>query len=433
MSVVPFTFASQTGQIALSELDVNFANVKAFADTAGNVTGNAQGNITSVGILTSLTSAGNITAPLFLGSLIGNVSGNISGNLVVAGANRQVVFNDGGIANATAGMIFNKVGNSFSVNGNVIGANIFASGNGTIAGNLIVSTSGEFGIPSTQTILSLANVRAETIYIGDQKGTNVYIANTTSNTYFGGNTTANGWIYGNALFSTSGNIGVSPGVTTLRLGNINPTTIWIGGNAGNVNLANVNSNTQVSGNLITGGNLSVTGTSTLTGNATAPTAANGTNSTQVATTAFVGNAIKNYLPSGVILMWSGTVASIPAGWFLCDGGNSTPDLRDRFVVGAGSTYTPGNTGGSANAIVVSHTHTASSVVSDPGHSHGYTSPASATSDATGFDTEIAATAAANTAAATTGITVATTVNSTGSSATNANLPPYYALAYIMKA
>jgi hypothetical protein len=271
------------------------------------------------------------------------------------------------------------------------------------------------------------------VYIADGNGTNIYIGNAASNTTIGGNVAANGWITANAVYASSGNIGVTPGVTTLRLGNLTPTTVWIGGNASTIGIANVNSNTQVYGNFITGGNLSVTGTSTLTGSATAPTAANGTSNTQVATTAFVQNSLLNLLPSGVIVMWSGTVASIPAGWFLCDGGNSTPDLRDRFVVGAGSTYTPGNTGGSANAIVVSHTHTASSVVSDPGHSHGYTSPASATSDATGFDTEIAATAAANTAAATTGITVATTVNSTGSSATNANLPPYYALAYIMKA
>lgn len=432
MAVVPYTFANQTGQIPLAELDANFANVKAFAETAGNVTSNAQANITSVGILTSLTSSGNVTAPLFLGSLIGNVTGNISGNLVVAGGNRQVVFNDNGVANASAGMTFNKVSNVLSVTGNVFCGNI-NTGNGVIISNIVVSASGEFGLTTGQTVLSLANVRAETVYIGDQKATNVIIANATSNTYFGGNTTANGWIYGNALFSTSGNIGVSPGVTTLRLGNINPTTIWIGGNAGNVNLANVNSNTQVSGNLITGGNLSVTGTSTLTGNATAPTAANGTNTTQVATTAFVTNSLLNLVPSGVIVMWSGSIASIPTGWLLCNGGNGTPDLRNRFIVGAGSTYTPGNTGGSADAVVVSHTHTASSVVSDPGHTHTYTAPANATSDATGFDTEIATTTGASTGTSTTGIGVSTTVNSSGVSGTNANLPPYYALAYIMKA
>lgn len=52
------------------------------------------------------------------------------------------------------------------------------------------------------------------------------------------------------------------------------------------------------------------------------------------------------MPSGVIILWSGSVASIPQGWALCDGTKNTPNLRDRFVVGAGTTYAPGATGGS---------------------------------------------------------------------------------------
>ena len=51
------------------------------------------------------------------------------------------------------------------------------------------------------------------------------------------------------------------------------------------------------------------------------------------------------IPSGVIVMWSGNAGNIPAGWVLCDGGNGAPDLRDRFIVGAGHEYTPGNIGG----------------------------------------------------------------------------------------
>ena len=66
------------------------------------------------------------------------------------------------------------------------------------------------------------------------------------------------------------------------------------------------------------------------------------------------------VPSGGIIIWSGASTAIPSGWFLCDGLNGTPDLRDRFVVGAGSTYAVGATGGSANATLVSHTHTATS-------------------------------------------------------------------------
>jgi hypothetical protein len=148
-------------------------------------------------------------------------------------------------------------------------------------------------------------------------------------------------------------------------------------------------------------------------------------------------AAEPYLvPSGGIIMWSGSIASIPAGWFLCDGTNSTPDLRDRFVVGAGTTYIPGATGGSKDSIVVSHTHTATSVVTDPQHSHGapvYQSGGGPLAEA--FEGRLGGFTAENTAttnSASTGVTVATTVDAAGASGTNANLPPYYALAYIMK-
>jgi hypothetical protein len=148
--------------------------------------------------------------------------------------------------------------------------------------------------------------------------------------------------------------------------------------------------------------------------------------------------VTGVIPSGVITMWFGSIASIPSGWYLCDGTNGTPNLRDRFVVGAGTTYAVDATGGSANATLVSHTHTAT--VSDPGHNHltgnpdtgggSYFGVAGATGgNAANRDALIAGLVNSNTY--TTGVTVS---NSTeGSSATNANLPPYYALAYIMKA
>ena len=129
--------------------------------------------------------------------------------------------------------------------------------------------------------------------------------------------------------------------------------------------------------------------------------------------------------SGMIMLWSGSSASIPTGWVLCNGSSSTPDLRDRFVVGAGSTYAVGDTGGSANAITVSHTHT----VTDPGHLHTETSVAygGQSAGAGGYNIYNSPTAP-NTGTSTTGLTV----NTSGSSGTNANLPPYYALCYIMK-
>ena len=58
------------------------------------------------------------------------------------------------------------------------------------------------------------------------------------------------------------------------------------------------------------------------------------------------NVLRANVPSGIIVIWSGSVDSIPEGWALCDGTNGTPDLRNRFVVGAGNRYALGAAGGS---------------------------------------------------------------------------------------
>ncbi len=177
---------------------------------------------------------------------------------------------------------------------------------------------------------------------------------------------------------------------------------------------------------------------TFTGTPAGPTASAGTSTTQIATTAFVTTAIAAataaLVPAGMIMIWSGSVGSVPSGWVLCNGSNSTPDLRDKFVIGAGTSYAVAATGGSANAIVVSHTHTATSTVTDPGHTHNVLNTRGGNPDG-GAPYIAGATIAANsdpTSTATTGITVATSVSTTGSSGNNANLPPYYALCYIMK-
>ena len=149
------------------------------------------------------------------------------------------------------------------------------------------------------------------------------------------------------------------------------------------------------------------------------------------------------IPSGVIVMWSGSIASIPVSWYLCNGSNSTPDLRNKFIIGAYSdtasvaytTITGANTqtGGTKDAIVISHTHTAT--ITDPGHTHTTTFSYVSNSPTGPFDANASGTPSnifKNTINSnTTGITVS---NSTeGSSGTNANLVPYYALAFIMKA
>ena len=244
-------------------------------------------------------------------------------------------------------------------------------------------------------------------------------------TYIVYNNTTGG--YAITIGTSGGSVVTVPnGVATLVFCDATNTYSGISGSSGNFSIPG---NESISGNSTITGNLSVGGTTTLTGNATAPTQSSSDNSTQLATTAYV---LANGVPSGAIMLWSGSSGSIPSGWYLCNGSNSTPDLRDRFIVGAGSTYSVGGTGGSADAIVVSHTHTATSSVTDPGHFHTVFANPGGGSGAFGGGSSASPTNI-NTDTKTTGISVSTSVSTTGSSGTNANLPPYYALCYIMKA
>ena len=120
------------------------------------------------------------------------------------------------------------------------------------------------------------------------------------------------------------------------------------------------------------------------------------------------------VPSGSILLWRGSVPTIPYGWALCDGNNGTPDLRDRFIVGAGGTYSPGNTGGENSVILTvdqlaAHNHklprsaSASSIISIQQSSQNGT-----------FDQDL------------------NYVSTVGNNQPHENRPPYYSLAYIMK-
>jgi hypothetical protein len=130
------------------------------------------------------------------------------------------------------------------------------------------------------------------------------------------------------------------------------------------------------------------------------------------------------LPSGIISLWYGSIASIPSGWALCDGSVAgsitTPDLRDRFIVGAGTggSYAVGATGGSTTSGP--HTLTAAQM---PTHTHNYLQRGFTKSDpgagSQDFSDE--------------GGTLTTTSAGDGDPHSHAaTLPPYYALCYIMK-
>jgi len=183
-------------------------------------------------------------------------------------------------------------------------------------------------------------------------------------------------------------------------------------NQSNITVVGTLESLTVSGNTATG-NLSATGT-------------------------MVQNGITGgIVPVGAIVMWSGAIADLPTGWAFCDGTNGTPDLRNTFIIGASAdsggqanttvTGSTTKTGGSANAIVVSHSHTAT--VTDPGHRHTVGGAYGGTPGGGGI-VQSTAQGEVYSTTETTGITVA--ISTTGSNGTNANLPPYYALAFIMR-
>jgi hypothetical protein len=165
----------------------------------------------------------------------------------------------------------------------------------------------------------------------------------------------------------------------------------------------------------------------LTGTPTAPTAAPGTNTSQIATTAFVTTALQSLYPVGSIYINAG-VTTNPAT--LLGFGTWTAFGAGRVMVGLNGSDTLFDaleeTGGSKDAVVVSHTHTAT--VTDPGHTHlvGWDADFAGAAGDTNGARPVSSTAANVVKSNTTGITVS---NSTvGSSATNANLQPYITVA-----
>ena len=179
------------------------------------------------------------------------------------------------------------------------------------------------------------------------------------------------------------------------------------------------------------------------------------------------------LPIGTVAIWSGSIASIPTGWQLCDGTNGTPNMVDKFFVGAGTTYSVGSTGGSSTVTLSSsqitgHSHTISvslapdgahlhSIDPAPGgdHTHATGAPAASPVLRSGTPTLEAYTPGSTgssqtvpgamgnagsphqhtvtvTAAGSHTHTVTVALNNAGVADAHNNMPPYYALAFIMK-
>ena len=163
--------------------------------------------------------------------------------------------------------------------------------------------------------------------------------------------------------------------------------------------------------------------------------------------------------SGMIILWSGAANAIPSGFVLCDGNNGTPNLTDRFVVGAGAAYGVGASGGSSSVTLStsqmpSHNHSASSSssssssssVTDPGHVHvtsfdghkffpGDGSTSISFGGPGGYPATVFSMNNANTGISvntTTTTSTSTTIGNEGSGSSHENRPPYYALCYIMK-
>tara|TARA_R110000772_G_scaffold11807_2_gene36711 strand:- start:279 stop:1430 length:1152 start_codon:yes stop_codon:yes gene_type:complete len=228
---------------------------------------------------------------------------------------------------------------------------------------------------------------------------------------------------------------------------------------------------------VIGGTTATAGTFT-TGNFTTGNFVDVVASGTVTATSFSGSgsALTGLFASGMIMLWSGSVVSIPSGWLLCNGISGTPDLRNRFVVGAGDTYAVDATGGAATvtlgatqipahshtadgnlaaASAGAHTHTTASTgtaASAGSHSHTQTYGLNNGGNTYSFAGQIGLGGTISTAGINAGGAHTHTVSTTGTAASagahthditgstssvggglaHENLPPYYALAYIMK-
>jgi hypothetical protein len=309
MSYVPYTFGGQTGPIPLSELDANFANVKASSYTAETVTGNAQANITSIGTLTSLSVSGNIdTGNVNVTTL--NASGSLSavGNISTSG-NINTTGKISAAGNVTANIFIGNVsfGNGVvSGTGNITGGNLYLTGDGVIVGNLIVQGT------TTSAHSNTVNTSNLFITVGDNQSSGALLNGAG---ILVGNSNIATWRYNYATSSWQSNIGITPSSNAIvslggpnnywgpaYVGSLNTLGSISAGNIttpnyGIISTGNVNAGNVTTVNNISSGNLS-TGNITVSSNVVANGRITGS------------NLISNGSISGTTLSVTGNVATV---------------------------------------------------------------------------------------------------------------------------
>jgi len=265
-NLVTAGFVTTTGNVVGGNLttagiaNVNSLRVPTTASVTGNITG---GNVLTGGIVSStaniiggniltggiISATGNVTAPNF----IGNVVGNISGTLSAPGANTQVVFNDTGVANATAGMVFNKTSNAFAISGNITGGNLITAGDATVGGNVVAGGTNTYlnttNIYAVDPIVSFGrNANNQPLLSSDSKdrGTQLYYFATSEKSSFIGYQASTGNLIAAVQATVTGEV-----VTVNSYGNL-----VVGTLLGSVVSATAN---VIGGNISTGGVVSAGG------------------------------------------------------------------------------------------------------------------------------------------------------------------------------
>jgi microcystin-dependent protein len=352
---------------------------------------NVSGNISQTGIIISSGTGNNYFA--------GNVGiglPNPSTALQVNGVVTATSFN----GNLTGNVTGNVSGSAGSCTGNANTVDGFSTNSsyGDFSGNMIPvrNPAGYLFSNYFNMTADVGNTSSPQYLVGEWNGDNYLRYVSPSYVSVGYATTAS-YLNTSGLYYQGGSVGVN--TTTLNH------TLEVNGSA-NVSGAMSAGSLSSSGNINTSGKLQESG---------------------------------NFLiPSGVVVMWSGSTSNIPAGWHLCDGSSGTPDLRDKFIVGAGNSYSTGLTGGAASkalsvAEMPAHTHTGTTGTESATHTHlmNFRDTGNATGGGSGHVPEMTGnTLSTNTESAT--HTHSFTTDSSGSGQAFSILPPYYALCFIMK-